>query len=257
MVKPGELIDVVEMTPLTLTDRRIFNQLIAYAWDRIADDAEHVIAKTELRGTHNGNERIGDSIERLMSAIVRVKIERNGKPATLRVQLLAPNSEDKAADGMLRYRFSAEMRAIILHSATFGRLRHDVMLALQSKYALALYEMVQKRGNLRHQWSQEFTVEELRALLGVPKGKLPRFANFHNKALKPAVAEVNSLGDYGIKLAPVKSGRTVVAVKLSWWRKNEDELKAAFTELRRHSAGRRARLAGKVETLDVSGQLTN
>jgi hypothetical protein len=32
IVKPGELIDVVEMTPLTLQDRRIYNELIGNAW---------------------------------------------------------------------------------------------------------------------------------------------------------------------------------------------------------------------------------
>jgi hypothetical protein len=34
MIKPGELIDVIEMSPLTLTDRRIFNMLIENAWER-------------------------------------------------------------------------------------------------------------------------------------------------------------------------------------------------------------------------------
>ena len=45
LVKPGELIDVAEMTPLTLTDRRIYNCLLANAWDRIGDNAEHVVRK--------------------------------------------------------------------------------------------------------------------------------------------------------------------------------------------------------------------
>ena len=33
LIKPGELVDLVEMTPLTLNDRRIYNQLLAHAWD--------------------------------------------------------------------------------------------------------------------------------------------------------------------------------------------------------------------------------
>ena len=37
IVKPGELVDIVEMTPLTLTDRRIYNLLLANAWEKIAD----------------------------------------------------------------------------------------------------------------------------------------------------------------------------------------------------------------------------
>ena len=74
MVKPGELIDIKEISPLTLTDRRIYNLLIANAWDNITEPVEHIIDKSDLRGTHNGNERIEDSIRRLMGAIAEVKI---------------------------------------------------------------------------------------------------------------------------------------------------------------------------------------
>src|SRR3546814_9634548 len=34
IVKPGELVDIVELSPLTLADRRIYNLLIANAWER-------------------------------------------------------------------------------------------------------------------------------------------------------------------------------------------------------------------------------
>lgn len=57
MIKPGELIDVIEMTPLTLTDRRIFNILIENAWDSIDQPVTHSIPKTTLRGSHESNEK--------------------------------------------------------------------------------------------------------------------------------------------------------------------------------------------------------
>ena len=59
IIKPGELVDLVEMTPLTLADRRIYNQLIAHAWDKIDQGVEHVIPKRDLRGNHNVNDRVG------------------------------------------------------------------------------------------------------------------------------------------------------------------------------------------------------
>src|SRR3954465_13732542 len=54
LIKPGELVDVVEMTPLTLVDRRTYNLLLAFAWDRIDEDVEHAIPKAVLRGAHKG-----------------------------------------------------------------------------------------------------------------------------------------------------------------------------------------------------------
>jgi hypothetical protein len=67
LVKPAELVDVVELTPLTLVDRRTYNLLIAHAWDRIDEDVEHSIPKAVLRGTHKGDERLSDTIQRLMA----------------------------------------------------------------------------------------------------------------------------------------------------------------------------------------------
>lgn len=50
LVKPGELVDLVEVTPLTLADRRIYNQLLENAWDAIDKPVTHVISKGDLRG---------------------------------------------------------------------------------------------------------------------------------------------------------------------------------------------------------------
>ena len=38
---------------------------------------------------------------------------------------------------------------------------------------------------------------------------------FNRRALKPAVQEVTALGDFGVKLRPVKVGRAVVAIEMT------------------------------------------
>ena len=246
LVKPGELIDIVEVTPLTLNDRRIYNCLLASAWDTIGDDKQHSIRKADLRFNHNGTDRLDASIERLMGAIVKV---RNEDGDITRVQLLGANTENERRDGVFRYRFDRELRNIIQNSRVFARIRAEVTFALSSKYALALYEMIQKRGNLEYKHSEEFEIDELRALLGVPKDKLTSFADFKRRALMPAVKEVNALGDFGVSLVPLKTGRAVTGVRLHWYQKSEDELKEAYQELMRHRAGRQARIDGKAETV--------
>jgi plasmid replication initiation protein len=248
MIKPGELIDVLDMA-LTLADRRIYNLLIDYAWDRIGDDTMHCIAKADLRGSHEGTERLADSIDRLMRTIVRVRVEQDGRPAITKVTLLSRTTEHDDAAGLLYYRFDDELRRIIQDSRVFGRLRKEVMFAFTSKYALALYEMGEKRRNLQFRWNETFEVDELRQLLGVGAGELTTFGNLNAWCLKPAVQEVNGLADFGVAFRPVKTGRKVTAVQLAWWAKNEDERKAAFSEVRRHRTGRRARLEGTVEAV--------
>ena len=182
-----------------------------------------------------------------MTAFVRVYTEVNGKPATLRAQLLGPTTEARAPDGLLYYRFSDEMREIIRNSSIFARLRRDVIFALKSKYALALYEIIQKRGNLDWKHTEEFSIERFRQLLGVEPDRLKEFKHLNLRAIQPAVVEVNGLSDFSCNVQPVLSGRKVVGVRLSWWHKNKDELKAAYSELQRAKVGRSARIRGTAE----------
>lgn len=249
MIKPGELIDVVEISPLTLTDRRVYNLLIANAWDIIEQPITHSIAMKELRGSRDANDRLGDSVERLMATVARLEIERDGKRYIRRVQLLGATDEAYERNGLLFYTFPAELRSIIRKSSIFAKLHKDVILALSSKYSLALYEICKKRINLEHKWSEEFTLERFRQLLGVEQDKLTQFKHLNLRAIQPAVTEVNGLSDFGCSVEPITKGRKVVKIRLSWWKKNLDEIKAAYAELQAAKVGRRARLNGTVEAL--------
>jgi hypothetical protein len=247
LVKPGELVDLVEVTPLTLADRRIYNQLLENAWDAIDKPVTHVIAKADLRGSHNSNDRVGESIERLMSSIVKVRVTRDGEDAIERVQLLGGNIETTRRDGLLEYEIPQRLRRIIKDSTVFARLQREVMFALSSKYALTLYEMVQKRGNLRFRSSDKFSLEDLRGVLGVAKGKLTSWSNLKLRAIDPAVTEVNALSDYIVALEPVKTGRRVTHVELKWWKKDAGGATEAERELGASKVGRKARMEGRVE----------
>jgi len=249
LVKPGELVDLVEVTPLTLTDRRIYNQLLENAWDVIERPVTHVISKSDLRGSHNSNDRVGESIERLMSAIVKVKVTHDGEDAIERVQLLGGNIETTRRDGILEYEIPSRLRRIIKDSTVFARLQREVMFALSSKYALTLYEMIQKRGNLRYRSSEKFSLDDLRGILGVPKGKLTSWSNLKLRAIDPAVAEVSALSEFMVEVQPVKTGRRVTHIELRWWRKDGARQAEVERELTFSKVGRKARMSGEVDEM--------
>ncbi|TAJ72592.1 MAG: RepB family plasmid replication initiator protein, partial [Sphingobium sp.] len=165
IVKPGELVDIVELSPLTLADRRIYNLLIANAWERIGEPVIHRIPKSALKGTHQGNERIESSLLRLMGTIAIVTIRKGGKSFKRRVQLLGPSDESLEKDGFLHYRIPEELIEILRNSEVYARLKTQVMYCFESKYALCLYEMIERRIGLEYKQSEEFTIAELRGLL--------------------------------------------------------------------------------------------
>jgi Initiator Replication protein, WH1/Initiator Rep protein, WH2 len=254
--KARELIEIRGTGSLSLTDRRVINVLYANAGNQLCDDVTHVIGIAELRGSHKGSERVTDSIRRLMKTLVEVPTkDRKGRPATKLVPVLSDTTisddEDNPA-GQVVYSFSPGMRDIIKDSTLWGRVRSAVVFAFTSKYALALYELITARINLRHVWREEFTVEDIRALLGVPDGKLERIPNLLQRVIQPAVLEVNGLADFGVKIEPIRKGGQmrglVTGFRVAWWRKDVPDLQAAYSELKRVKVGRMARLRGKVET---------
>ena len=263
--KARELIEIRGTGDMTLQDRRVMNVLYANAGQRLCDDVTHVISIAELRGTHKGGERVKDSIVRLMKTVVEVPvIGRNGKPATKRVQVLSDTttSDDESdPSGQVMYSFSKGMRDIIKDSTLWGRVRTAVIFAFTSKYSLTLYELIAARINLKHVWQEEFSLGDLRALLGVPNDKLLRTPDLLRKVVQPAEAEVNGMADFGVKIEPIRKGGTmrgaVTGFRVSWWRKDIPALQEAYSELKRSKVGRIARLNGKVEEVRPLGELSD
>lgn len=251
IVKPGELVDIVELSPLTLADRRIYNLLIANAWERIGEPIVHRIPKTALKGTHQGNERIESSLLRLMGTIAIVTIRKGGKAFKRRVQLLGPSDESLEKDGFLHYRIPEELIEILRNSEVYARLKTQVMYCFESKYALCLYEMIERRIGLEYKQREEFTIDEIRGLLNVPEGKLDRFADLNKYCLKVAVGEINKLCPFYVEFTPIKKGRKVERVALHWFPKTSTGKRDAQNLIDQHSIVRRAKLRGGIPELPV------
>lgn len=254
MVKPAELIDVCLPSQLTLLDRRTFNLLLWNAWNRIDGGADHTIALADLKGLHTGsNQRISETIKRLMGAVIEAKVKgRRGTEVTRRAQMLGGNDmdDDDSGAGVLTYSFDPRLISIIRSSSAWGQLRKKVMLAFTSKYALALYEMGERRVHMR-KFNEELSLAELRGRLGVGvDGRLDRFADLHRRAIRPAIEEVNALSlGFTMSIQPLKRGKRVVGVRLAWRAKTPEERQEAESELNRCSVGRKARVKKAVETL--------
>jgi hypothetical protein len=261
--KARELIEIRGTGALSLQDRRVMNVLYANAGHQLCDDVNHVIGIADLRGSHKGGERVKDSILRLMKTVVEVPTkDSKGKPATKLVQILSDTTlsdEDDNPTGQVVYCFSKGMREIIKDSTLWGRVRHAVIFAFTSKYSLALYELVAARINLKHVWQEEFSVDDFRALLGVPDGKLVRIPNLLQRVIQPAALEVRKMAAFGVEIEPIRKGGPkrglVTGFRVSWWRKEESELKEAFQELNQPKVGRMARLREEVEQVELNGSL--
>lgn len=232
MIKPAELIDIQGATGLSLSARRLYNQLLANAFgpDMGYEGRDFSVPLADLRGTHAGNERISDSIEALMKTVV---IVRGLDGRTTRVQLLGGNDmvDSERRHGMLTYSFDKRLAPLLRESVVFAKLELAALQAFGTKYGLALYEALSRRVRLHHVFYEDFEIDAFRNLLGVPDGRLPSFGNLRQKAIEPAISEVVKLAPFSCGVEPVERiGRKVTKVRLRWWLKSVDEMKAVYAE---------------------------
>lgn len=251
IIKPRELVDIIELTPLNRSETILYNQLLAHAWNDIRTTPVHKVLKAALRGTHESNDRLHEAFDTLMTAWVKIRARdpQTGAMATFRVHLLGTNKEEDKDDGYFYYTFPPDLLAVISQSKAWATIRSHIMYALRSKYSIRLYEMIERRIGLVKQ-HEEFSVEELRAMLGVPAGKLERYADFNKYCLKPALEEVNYLTDFIVEVAAIKKGRAVEKLLMTWMRKSADEIRRAESEREKSRIGRQERWRhGKIERI--------
>jgi hypothetical protein len=252
MVKPHELIGIAGHESWSLAERRAWNLLLVNAWGDNLDQTGAVfsIELRELRGLHDSNDRIRPSLRRFQQTLVAARLP-DGKTRTVQLLGATDMDEEDREDGILVYDFHPKLIELLRDSELYARMQMKVIAAFSSKYALSLYEVISARIELKHKSSEVVDVETLRMWLGVEAGKLKRWPDFRRMALELAVREVNALSPFTVKAEPIKRGKRIAEVRLSWAKKEpfSPAEKAAVREVNRAKAGRKARVAGTVERI--------
>jgi len=257
MPKAGELIEITGAHALEASDRAILNMLYQFAHDsgRMKEaDAEWEVPLTRLRPSkHKSNDRLRDSLDRLMRVIVNVPYRDIGgrEERVLKTHLF--DFFDLSADetwtgATVRFGLPKKLQPIILQSRRWGRIKAEVVCAMTSKYAIALYELVQLRAGM-DRCVETFPIDRFRELLGVPPGTYRRGNNFVAKVLEPAMLEVTGLSEISVQVeVRRRSPRAPIeAVTVAWWQKEGDAYRAAVWERQRSKLGRMVRLRGETE----------
>jgi hypothetical protein len=266
--KPGELIEMTGTHVLEASDRAILNLLYQHAHDSgklLEENAEWEIPLATLRqafSKHESSDRLRDSLNRLMTVKVNVAyVAESGdglEGPEQRVVITGlfdffdVSAKELAKRATLRYGLPRKLAPILESSGRWGRIKAEIVCSMTSKYAIALYELLQLRANMERS-VETFPIDRFRELLGVPPGTYARGDNFQRKVLDPAVLEVNGLSDMSLQIdqGRIHSRAPIHAVTLAWWRKSGDEFRAAMQERNRSKVGRMARLRGQVETAEA------
>jgi len=168
---------------LEASDRAILNLLYQHAHDSgklLEENAEWEIPLATVSQSfskHESADRLRDSLARLMSVKVNVAyVAENTDDVegpeqrvviTGLFDFFDVSAKELAKRATLRYGLPRKLAPILESSGRWGRIKAEVVCSMTSKYAIALYELLQLRANMDRSL-ETFSVERFRELLGVP-----------------------------------------------------------------------------------------
>ena len=231
---------------------KLLHLMVTQAGGRMAEETSHEISGAEIRQISGMRKHDRASLISLFSQIRATTIifdDVDSKQATVSGFLdeatIDYRDEDKG-DIKARWWFSKTFRRMAAASTHWAIMDRQTIFALSSKYSILLYQHIASLTALDHVTDKTFTVPELRVALGLPEGKIKRFADLNRDVLTPAIADINHLSRLTLTATSNKIGRTVASVTIAW--AINPDLIETKRELDRSNIGRKARLKGTAET---------
>lgn len=230
---------------------KLMHLMIASAGGRMADAVQHNMSLADIRAIKGMRNHDRKSLTPLFEEL-RACVLSIDDPEAMKYTIggfidtaTFDYRHEATGDTAVSWWFGGAFRMLAEKSDHWAILDRQTLFALSSKYSILLFQHFSSLQGLKHQTSKIFSVDELRALLGVSSGKLVRFSSLNQRAILPAIAEINQLSRFTLTASPKKKGRTVVAVEISWEPKKD--AKALKKELVNSKIGRKARRNGTAE----------
>ncbi|MFM2043997.1 MAG: hypothetical protein RLY86_2573 [Pseudomonadota bacterium] len=265
LVKATGAVEIKADADLSLADRRLFNHLLAHAYENLGRVESHTIDLASIRRfaaeVRDGvpdvnNTRLKASIETLQKVLCQFNYLRSdGTQGWESSQLLGPC---RIEEGTLTYTFHTWVAERLREPALYSYLSLRIIYEFESKYALTLYEVLKRYAD-RHAdepyWQTK--VEDLRAVIGCTD-KLKDWKDLRKYALDPALEEIGRLGEFEPTLHEIRQGGgrgggRVVGCVFRIRKKTPEGAEQAVKEIAKPKAQRRGeRLARKEDTMAVA-----
>ena len=256
-VLPAEIARGAYITnPPSLRALKLMHLMINRAGGRMAEDTRHDMRLSDVRaidGMANHDRKSLQPLFQELAATVLTYDNTESKKVSiggLMEHTTIDYRDEESGDLALSWRFGRTFRIMAEESNHWAILDRQTVFHFQSKYSVLLFQYFASLQGLKYKTGEVFTVQQLRELLGVPKGKIPRFADLNRRALQPAIDEINQLARFTLTATPKKIGRTVSTIEIQWEPKTD--IKKVKRELGNSSVGRKIRRDGSVDIIPVS-----
>jgi hypothetical protein len=233
---------------------KLMHLLIGTAGGRMADDVRHEIRLADVKAVKGMRNHSRGTLRQLFIELKQAVLIFDDDETQCEViggfmdEIRIDHQHKVSDDLLITWYFGRTFRTMADQSCHWAIMDRQTVFALSSKYSIMLFQHISSLTNLDYVTSKTFTVQEMRAVLGVSEGKLSRWTHLYRDALKPAIAEINQTSRLTLTATPHKIGRTVASVEIAWEDKPLEGRKGARRELDHSKVGRKVRRDGTAET---------
>lgn len=209
----------VSSNQISLLQRKIWNVLLANAYDDLLNKDEYTIKIKDLaeilKFDSKDLELLKDSIRVLCGVQVEWNILNKDDEEWTITHFLGDVTIKKRS-GTLTYTWGKKLREKLYNPTMYAKISLAIQSRFKSKYSLTLYEVcvdyfIKKQGKGETPW---ITIEDFKKLIGAENDKYcKKFKHLNDFIIKKAVNEVNRESDIFIEVAKRTEGRKVVALK--------------------------------------------
>jgi len=197
---------------ISLLQRKLFNFLIAFAYIDLKEKESFTIELHYLKLIVGFNSKnlsyLKEALKGLMASVVEFNMLSKDKEAWSATTLL---SSVEFSEGKCTYSFSPVLRKRLYEPNIYAKIKLSTMKLFSSKYSLCLYEIFVDYQNIGQ--TPIISLDDFKKLMGVEKEKYKEFKRFSARVIKPAIAELSSIGWYDVKVSYTKANKRVTALK--------------------------------------------
>lgn len=190
---------------------RLFLALVDHAGAENGAEAAHIIALDDLQGQGVHFSTAPDLLG-IMGELRTASLTYGGGEAFHLIDWASVLTVD---DGrFLRWKWTDAVRSAFAKPEGWAKMNREALRAMPRRYAMRLYALAAlRRSDRRHE--DVFTIDQLRARLGVPSGTLPASGSLVT-TLRRAAADVNKATGLRLAVRTIRRGRYVEAVEVTW-----------------------------------------
>ena len=202
---------------LTHLQRRVWNVLLANAYDELPNKDIHRVSIAELAEKLGFDSRDIDHLKETVKALVDHTVEWNilGKDKKQIWGVAALLASAEIENGICTYGFAPHLRYKLYNPRIYTKLNLRLQNRFTHRYALILWEVCfDYFDTARNEGETPFIpIDTFRNLMGLEGNEYPVFKILNRDVIKPAIEEINELTNFFVEVEQKRQGRPIAFLK--------------------------------------------